>query len=57
MSVEKIVAEAVAGNPVQMKEAFEEEISTRVAIALEEKMKAKMKKEMDDEEEEDEDEE
>ena len=35
MSLEKIVAEAMAGRPLEMKEAFEEEIQTRIEAALE----------------------
>ena len=37
MSLEKIVAEAMAGRPLEMKEAFEEEITTRIQAALEAK--------------------
>jgi len=37
MSLEKIVAEAMAGRPLEMKEAFEEEIQTRIQAALEAK--------------------
>lgn len=37
MSLEKIVAEAMAGRPLEMKEAFEEEIQARIVAALEEK--------------------
>ena len=40
MSLEKIVAEAMAGRPLEMKEAFEEEIQTRIQAALEEKAEA-----------------
>ena len=40
MSLEKIVAEAMAGRPLEMKEAFEEEIQTRIQTALEEKAEA-----------------
>lgn len=35
MSLEKIVAEALAGRPLEMKEAFEEEIQTRIQARLE----------------------
>lgn len=59
MSLEKIVAEAMAGRPLEMKEAFEEEIQTRITTKLEEKyiemMEAKAK-DADDEDEDDEDE-
>ena len=60
MSLEKIVQEAMAGRPLEMKEAFEEEIQTRITTKLEEKyieiMEAKAK-DADDEDEEDKDEE
>lgn len=36
----RIVEEAVAGRPLEMKEAFEEEIATRIQAALEEKAEA-----------------
>jgi hypothetical protein len=35
MSLEKIVAEALAGRPLEMKQAFEEEIQTRIQARLE----------------------
>lgn len=56
MSIEKIIQESVNKNPLAMKEALEEELRGRLALALE----AKMKKESDDEDDmddEDEDEE
>lgn len=56
MSLEKIVADAIENKPLDMKEAFEEEMKTRIAAALEEKYKKAMKEE-DDEEDEDEDDE
>jgi len=49
MSLEKIVAEAMEGNPLNVKELFEEEMRKRVAAALEESYKRKMR-ESDDEE-------
>jgi hypothetical protein len=59
MSLEKIVQEAMAGRPLEMQEAFQEEIQIRMAEALEEKfvsvMEAKSKDEDDDEDDEDED--
>ena len=55
MSLEKIVQEAMAGRPLEMKEAFEEEMEARIMAALEEKYKKAMKEE-DDEDDEDEDE-
>ena len=39
MSLEKIIAEAIEGNPLNLKEQFEEEMRSRVAAALEEKYK------------------
>lgn len=35
MSLEKIIAEALAGRPLEMKEAFEAEIQTRIQARLE----------------------
>jgi len=56
MSLEKIVAEAMAGRPLEMKEAFEEEIQTRITEALEAKYIEMMEaKKADDDEDEDED--
>lgn len=55
MSLEKIVQEAMAGRPLEMKEAFEEEMEARIMAALEEKYKKAMKEE-DDDDEDDEDE-
>ena len=59
MSLEKIVAEAMAGRPLEMKEAFGEEIQTRIQLKLEEKyiemMEAKEADEDEDEDEEDDD--
>jgi hypothetical protein len=57
MSLEKIVEEALAGRPLEMKEAFEEAIQARVLAALEEKYKKMAMKEEDDEDEDDEDDE
>jgi hypothetical protein len=60
MSLEKIVQEAMAGRPLEMQEAFQEEIQIRMAEALEEKfvsvMEAKSKDEDEDDDEDDEDE-
>ncbi len=54
MSIKQIIQESINKNPVGLKEALEEELRTRVALALE----AKMNDEEDDmEDEEDEDEE
>jgi hypothetical protein len=61
MSLEKIVAEAMAGRPLEMKEAFGEEIQTRIQLKLEEKyiemMEPKAKKKADDEDEDEDDDE
>jgi len=57
MSLEKIVAEAMAGRPLEMKEAFAEEIQERIVARLEEKyMEMTEAKCDDDDEDEDEDE-
>jgi hypothetical protein len=53
MSLEKIVEEALAGRPLEMKEAFEEAIQARILAALEEKYKKMAMKEEDDEDDED----
>lgn len=50
MSLEKIVAEAMAGRPLEMKEAFEEVIQAKVVAALEEKYAAMTESEELDEE-------
>lgn len=59
MSLEKIVAEAMAGRPLEMKDAFAEEIELRIQTRLEEKyveiMEAKKADEDEDDEDEDED--
>lgn len=56
MSLEKIAQMALENKPMEMKEAFEAEMQTRIQAALEEKYKKAMKAESDDEDE-DEDEE
>lgn len=57
MSLEKIVAEAVEGRPLGLKEAFEEEMEKRILAALEEKATAAMMEAAEeDDEDEDEDE-
>ena len=57
MSLEKIVAEAMAGRPLEMKEAFAEEIESRIQVRLEEKYVEIMEaKEADEDEDEDDDE-
>lgn len=55
MSIETIIKEALAGNPVEMKEAFEEEIQKRVEAAIAEAYKKAAMKEEDDEDEDDDD--
>jgi len=55
MSLEKIVQTALAEQPIEMKEAFDEAMKERIAAALEEKYK-KMTKESEVEDDEDEDE-
>lgn len=56
MSLEKIAQMALENKPLEMKEAFEEEMQTRIQAALEEKYKKAMKAENDDEEEDEDDE-
>lgn len=55
MSLEKIIEGALTNKPLEVKEAFEAEIETRIAAALEEKYKRAMKED-DDEDEDDDDE-
>lgn len=55
MSLEKIIAEAMEGNPLNVKELFEEEMRKRIAAALEEKANA-VKEEDEEEDDADEDE-
>jgi hypothetical protein len=55
MSLEKIIAEAMQGNPLNVKEQFAEEMQKRLSAALEEKYKNAMKAESDDEDESDDD--
>jgi len=53
MSLEKIAQLALENKPLEMKEAFEEEMQLRIQAALEEKYKKAMKAEADDEDEDD----
>ena len=58
MSLEKLIAEAINENPLEVKEIFEEEMKSRVLAALEERYKnalseAEVLDENDDEDEED----
>lgn len=55
MSLEKIISEAMNGNPLNVKESFEEEMKNRLLAALEEKYKKSMKAEEEDEDEDEED--
>ncbi len=55
MSLENIIKNAMENKPLDMKEAFQEEMQTRIAAALEEKYKKAMKEE-DDEDKDDDDE-
>lgn len=52
MSIQDIIKHSVEKNPLAMKEALEEELRSRIALAIE----AKMMDDEDEEEEEDEDE-
>jgi len=56
MSLEKIIAEAMEGNPLNVKELFEEEMRKRIAAALEEKANAVKEEEEEEEDDADEDE-
>ena len=53
MSLEKIVAYSIEGNGIAIQEAFEKEISARVAVALDEKYKEMAKESEEDDEEDD----
>jgi hypothetical protein len=53
MSLEKIIKEAVEGNPLNMKEAFKEEMEARVLAAIEAKYEAMIAEESDEDEDED----
>ena len=55
MSLEKIIKEAIDKNPMEMKDAFAEEMQTRVALALEEKYKKATEAKDSDEDDDDED--
>lgn len=55
MSLEKIIEEAMAGRPLEMKEAFEEEIQARVQAALEQKYVEMMEAKADDDDEDEDD--
>ena len=53
MSLEKIIKEAVEGNPLNMKEAFKEEMEARVLAAIEAKYEAMIAEDSDEDEDED----
>ena len=55
MSLEKIIKEAIDKNPMEMKDAFAEEMQTRIALALEEKYKKAMEAKDSDEDDDDDD--
>jgi hypothetical protein len=55
MSLEKIIEEAMAGRPLEMKEAFEEEIQARVQAALEQKYVEMMEAKADEDDDEEDD--
>ena len=56
MSLEKIIKEAVEGNPLNMKEAFKEEMEARVLAAIEAKYEAMIAEDSDEDEDEEDDE-
>lgn len=56
MSVREIIQHSLDKNPLAMKEALEEEMKARIAVAIEEKMNASMEEEYDLEEAKDDDE-
>ena len=55
MSVETIIQEALASNPLGVKKAFAEELAARVAVALEEKKATFFATESADEDDDDDD--
>jgi len=57
MSIEKIIAEAIDNNPLQLKEAFEEEMNARIRTALEEKYREMTEAKVNEDDDEDEDDE
>jgi hypothetical protein len=57
MSIQDIIKHSVEKNPLAMKEALEEELRSRIALAIEAKMMDDEDEEEEDEEDEDEDEE
>lgn len=57
MSIQDIIKHSVEKNPLAMKEALEEELRSRIALAIEAKMMDDEDEEEEDDEDEDEDEE
>lgn len=57
MSIHDIIKHSVEKNPLAMKEALEEELRSRIALAIEAKMMDDEDEEEEDDEDEDEDEE
>jgi len=55
MSIQKIIQESIAGNPLEMKGALVEELRGRIALALEAKMKDDKDDDSSDENDDDED--
>lgn len=55
MSLEKLISESIAENPLEVKAIFEEEMKKRMLEALEEKFKSSMMEADDEDEDEDED--
>ncbi len=55
MSLEKIIKEALDKNPLEMKDAFAEEMQSRVAAALEEKYKSAMEEDLEEAKDDDDD--
>lgn len=55
MSLEKIIQGAMENKPLDVQEAFAEEMQKRIAASLEEKYKKAMKEEDDDEDNDDDD--
>jgi hypothetical protein len=55
MSIEQIVKEALNKNPIGLKASLEEELQSRIALALEAKVKAYTEEDDDDEDEDDDD--
>jgi predicted RecB family endonuclease len=48
MSIQKIIQESINGNPLEMKEALQEELRDRIRLALESKMDEDMSEEVEE---------